>query len=77
MRKIVWFVVLAYACGGNPWSVAGAPDVPPDQEFRTCGTPLPIESNYSGPHADNLPDTRHWPGVPATDLPPPDAGTSD
>lgn len=23
------------ACGGNPWSVAGAPDVPPDAEFRT------------------------------------------
>lgn len=23
------------ACGGPPWSVAGAPDAPPDRQFRT------------------------------------------
>jgi hypothetical protein len=23
------------SCGGRPWSVSGAPDVPPDMQFRT------------------------------------------
>src|SRR5258708_3661534 len=100
------------ACGGNPWSVAGAPDVPPDGEFRTgveagedvyvwqcykgsrvvvrqfgsacfgtrspeldkgpCGSPLPSEAQYQsrGVQNDTVPDTKRWPGVPATGLPP-------
>lgn len=34
-RLPVWIALALLSCGGNPWSVAGAPTVPPDAELRT------------------------------------------
>jgi hypothetical protein len=34
LRGVLVLVVL-FACGGNPWRVKDAPNVPPDEQFRT------------------------------------------
>ncbi|HQY64400.1 MAG: hypothetical protein IPQ09_17830 [Myxococcales bacterium] len=33
LLRLGWLALIA--CGGPPWSVAGAPDAPPDRQFRT------------------------------------------
>jgi hypothetical protein len=35
LAGLVVALLAAFACGGSPWSVKGAPGVPPDEQFRT------------------------------------------